>query len=80
MFIDEDIAYVGTTDFHTLVYIPSTIPIQKILNDILIMYVCLGVGNLREFVLFYCVGLENWNHIVRLGNKHFQPLNHSIGL
>lgn len=29
MFIDEDIAYVVTTDFPTLVYIPSTIPIQK---------------------------------------------------
>lgn len=47
MFIDEDIVYVVTTDFPTLVYIPSTIPIQKILNDILIVYVCRGVWQLE---------------------------------
>lgn len=59
MFIDQDIACVVITDFPTLVYIPSEIPIQKNLNDILIVYVCLGGGNLRKFVLFYCVGLAN---------------------
>lgn len=47
MVLDEDIAYVITTDFPTLVYIPSTIPTHKILNDILIVYVCQGVWQLE---------------------------------